>query len=381
MSEQTLYILVVEDEDAHSELIRRAFALHAGRFRLVVVESLEEARACLAQHPQPDLVIADLLLPNGQGIELLPKDKNPIFPLVVMTSYGDEKAAVEAIKAGALDYVVKSVRTLPDIPHVAERALREWEHIVERARVEKEIRKLNEELERRVMERTAELRAVNKELEAFAHSVSHDLRTPLRGVREFSRALLQDHADQLDAQGRDYLQRIHAASQRMGQLIDDLLEMSRITRGEIRRERVDLSVMAQKIAAELQGLQKERQVIFDIRPGLVAHGDACLLRVVLSNLLGNAYKFTGERELARIEFGRTQVGGVSAYFVRDNGAGFDMTYAEERLFAVFKRLHSDSEFEGTGVGLATVQRIIHRHGGRVWAKGKVNRGATFYFTL
>jgi light-regulated signal transduction histidine kinase (bacteriophytochrome) len=251
---------------------------------------------------------------------------------------------------------------------------------IERVRAEQKTRKLNEELEQRVLARTAELQAVNKELEAFAHSVSHDLRAPLRGIHGFSQALLEDHSDQLDTQGMDYLQRVCAASQRMGQLIEDLLNMSRVTRGEIHREKVDLSALALKVAAELQESQPERQVEFDIAPGMVANGDARLLRVVLDNLFGNAFKFTGERERARIKVGCARVNGISTYFVQDNGAGFDMAYVE-RLFTVFKRLHSDAEFEGTGVGLATVQRIIHRHGGRVWAEGVEGEGATFYFTL
>jgi signal transduction histidine kinase/response regulator of citrate/malate metabolism len=542
MKEQTLNILVIEDENAHAEMIRCAFVRSADHFCLTLATSLGEARDRLTQGFQPDLVITDWFLPDGQGTELLSGEHDVApFPLIVMTSYGDEKAAVDAIKAGALDYVVKSTTTLPSMPHIAERALREWRHIAERARaqkvqaalyriseatnaaqdldelfasvhgivgklmparnfyialynagtatlsfpyfvdenkeqvaprkfdwdftqhvlqteepllvtpqtcqellkekgikpvgkttctywlgvplkahqtvgvlavqsytpgtkfgeeeeniltfvstqiataiervqVEKKITKLNEELEHRVQARTAELQAVNEELEAFAHSVSHDLRAPLRGIHGFSQALLEDHSHQLDAQGMDYLQRVCAASQRMGQLIEDLLNMSRVTRGALRRERVDLRALACKVAAELQESHPERQVKFDIAPELVVNGDARLLRVVLDNLLGNAFKFTGERERATIKVGCTNAHGLPTYFVQDNGAGFDMTYAE-RLFAVFKRLHSDAEFEGTGVGLATVQRIIHRHGGRVWAESVEGEGATFYFTL
>ncbi len=251
---------------------------------------------------------------------------------------------------------------------------------IENARLYEQIRRYAAELEQRVAERTVELAAVNKELETFAYSVSHDLRAPLRSIDGFSRALLEDYEDRLDAEGQDYLHRIRAACQRMGQLIDDLLRLSRVTRTEMYRAPVDLSALAQEIAVELQEMQPERQVEFIIQPGLMADGDARLLRVVLENLLGNAWKFTGKQERARIEFGLTEVGGQQAYFVRDDGAGFNMAYAH-KLFGAFQRLHSVAEFDGNGIGLATVKRIIHRHSGRVWAEGSVGQGATFYFTL
>ncbi len=206
------------------------------------------------------------------------------------------------------------------------------------------------------------------------------MRAPLRSIDGFSQALLEVYTNKLDEQGQDYLRRVRAASQRMGQLIDDLLALSRVTRSEMRREEVDLSALAQVVAAELQHSQPERQVEFVIAPGVVVNGDAGLLRVVLENLLGNAWKFTGKKAQARIEFGVSEHNGKPTYFIRDNGAGFNLAYAD-RLFGAFQRLHSGEEFSGTGVGLATVQRIIHRHGGKVWAQGEVEQGATFHFTL
>lgn len=225
-----------------------------------------------------------------------------------------------------------------------------------------------------------ELSAVNKELEAFSYSVSHDLRAPLRSVDGFSKAILEDYADKLDEQGRDYLQRVRAASQRMAQLIDDLLNLSRVTRGDMRREPVNLSVLAETIAEELKKTQPERQVEFVIEEGLTVNGDARLLKLVLENLLSNSWKFTAKHTRARVEFGAERSDGKFAYFVRDDGAGFDMAYVE-KLFSPFQRLHAPTEFPGTGIGLALVQRIIHRHGGHVWAQGEVEKGATIYFTI
>jgi PAS domain S-box-containing protein len=235
--------------------------------------------------------------------------------------------------------------------------------------------------EKVLQEYSTQLEATNKELEAFSYSVSHDLRAPLRSIDGFSQALLEDYGDSLEAEAQHYLQRVRAGSQRMAQLIDDMLALSRLTRSEMRHETIDLSALAQTIAAELHQAEPARQAKFIITPDLTVQADARLIRVALENLLGNAWKFTAKRSAAHIEFGiLSQADDQPAYFVRDNGAGFDMTYAD-KLFGAFQRLHTPAEFTGTGIGLATVQRVIHRHGGQVWAEGAVEQGATFYFTL
>ena len=234
--------------------------------------------------------------------------------------------------------------------------------------------------EQEILRRSQELEIANKELETFSYSVSHDLRAPLRGIDGFSQALQEDYEQQLDDTARDYLRRIRAATHRMGELIDDLLNLARVTRAEIHRESIDLSRLANEVAQELRSSDPQRAVALKIAEGMKAEGDTRLVRVALQNLIGNAWKFTSKREQAEIEFGEKTANGNRAYFVRDNGAGFDPSYAS-RLFGPFQRLHPANEFPGTGIGLATVQRIVHRHGGTVWAEGLVNRGATIYFTL
>lgn len=243
-----------------------------------------------------------------------------------------------------------------------------------------QIHGLNEALEERVRGRTRELEVANRELEAFSSSVSHDLRAPLRTIDGFSQALAEDYSGTLDANGKYLVDRIQSGTRKMAQLIDDLLALSRVTRSELQRGPVDLSEIVESLLQQQRRRQPGRDVQTVVQPGVTAQADARLIRIVLENLVSNAWKFTGKRPVARIEFGTSQVGGAPAFYLRDNGAGFDMRYASQ-LFKPFERLHPMADFEGTGIGLATVQRIIERHGGRVWAEGVPEAGATVSFTL
>ncbi|MCX7634902.1 MAG: PAS domain S-box protein, partial [Syntrophales bacterium] len=255
-----------------------------------------------------------------------------------------------------------------------------YEDVTARKQAEDEVQRLTAELEERVRRRTAELEAANRELEAFSYSVSHDLRAPLRAIDGFSQAFLEDYGDTLDEKGRDYLQKVRQGAKRMGFLIDDLLKLSRVSRAEIAYETVDLSGLVKAVAGTLQENEPSRRVEFVIAEGIAVQGDRRLLGVAITNLLENAWKFTARSETARIEFGAVTLANERVLFVRDNGVGFPGAYAD-KLFHAFQRLHRSEEFPGTGIGLATVRRIVNRHGGRIWAEGEPGKGAVFYFTL
>jgi PAS domain S-box-containing protein len=283
-------------------------------------------------------------------------------------------------KDGRIIWVAVNATLLRDASGRPQRTVGVIQDITDRMKAEDEIRALNAGLEERVKERTAQLETANKELEAFSYSVSHDLRAPLRSIDGFSRIIQDRYSTNLDSSAKGYFDRVREATRRMGQLIDDMLMLSRVTRTEMKRDDVNLSEMAEGIIQELRQRDPQRNVEFVAAQGAVAKGDAHLLHIVLDNLLGNAWKYSGKREVAKIEFGLAHADGKSAYFVKDNGAGFDMAYAE-RLFNPFQRLHTSSEFPGSGIGLTIVHRIIQRHGGSMWVEAAVDKGAAIFFKL
>jgi two-component system, NtrC family, sensor kinase len=316
------------------------------------------------------------------------------IPIIMLTAVEDRETMIQGLGAGADDYIAKSseldlvrARVRAQIRRKQfedeHRAVREQllraEYEAGKARSALEVAETRAALTEQLESKNAELQLKNDELESFSYSVAHDLRAPLRSIDGFSLALLEEYNERLDDEGKQYLQYVRQSTQRMARLIDDLLALSRVTRGALDRAETDISSMASGIAVRLARSAPDRKVDIAVADGLVADCDYRLLTIALENLIGNAWKFTGKRADAHIEVGVTE-GRPRTYFVRDNGAGFDMAYSS-KLFGVFQRLHSGNEFEGTGIGLATVQRIIRRHGGRIWAEGAVGHGATFYFTL
>src|SRR2546422_983768 len=385
-------ILLVDDRPENI-LALEAVLADLGQ-NLVKADSGRQALRCVLEQDFA-VILLDVQMPGMDGFEtaalIRERERSMHTPIVFLTANDQSEPAVfRGYSVGAVDYLFKpyipgilksKVAVFVNLFQMRERVRQQAEQltainqslaqeITERKRVEEELQKYSWQLE-----------AANRELEAFSYSVSHDLRAPLRSIEGFSRALLEDCGDKLDVAGKDSLQRVCAASQNMAQLIDALLALSQVASGEMQRESVNLSALARTIEGELRKTEPDRHVEFFIQEGLVVNGDTRLLRVMLENLLGNAWKYTSKHPCARIELGvARQADGTQAYFVRDDGAGFDTAFVN-KLFGAFQRLHPDSEFKGTGIGLATVQRIVHLHGGRVWADGAVERGASFYFTL
>ncbi|HEY6514561.1 MAG TPA: ATP-binding protein [Steroidobacteraceae bacterium] len=351
-------LLVIDD---NADLREYISSLLAPEYEVsTAIDGLQGLTA--AQEVVPDLIVSDVMMPGLTGTELVRElradPRTASIPIILISARAGQEAAVAGLDAGSDDYLVK--------PFAAPELL---------ARVRTHV-----QLARKRREWISELEAANRELDAFTHSVAHDLRAPLRGINGMAEILFESKLQQLDSEGQKFLRYIHDSGNRMSQLIEDLLKLSRTTRGELNRQPFDLSGLVHEVIRQLRGSDPNRQVDFIVADTVHADADPRLLRAALENLLSNAWKFTGKQASARIEFGIDDNAGGPVYFIRDNGAGFDMAYAA-KLFGVFQRLHSAAEFDGTGVGLATVQRIITRHGGRIWAQSAVNKGATFFFTL
>ena len=355
-------VLVVEDENNYAGMLAE---LLSRTCEVRLTDRGEQALQLAAEHPSPDLILLDWGLPDITGLAVCQALKaapaTAAIPVIFLTGRSDAEGEVQVFEAGAVDYIRKPLN-----PALVTARIRMHLALAEQSRA--------------LRQRTEQLESLNRELEAFSYSVSHDLRAPLRAIRGFSLALQQDCGEQLGEQGRDYLQRVMAAGERMEELIVDILALSRVSRSQFETGSVDLSRLVRTTAEVICQQHARSNISISVQEGIEARGDVRLLRIAMENLLENACKFTSQTEHAKIEFGMRIEEGVPVYYVRDNGAGFDPRYAD-KLFVPFQRLHNNGDYPGTGIGLATVQRVISRHGGRIWGKSGVGQGAEFCFTL
>ncbi|HEY2083508.1 MAG TPA: response regulator [Verrucomicrobiae bacterium] len=359
-------ILIVDDERAQMQALCNTLQDH--HYETTGFSVPQDALAALRQRDF-DLILADLMMPEMDGISLLKAalEVNPDLVGIVMTGQGTIDTAVKAMKAGAVDYILKPFKLSAILP------------VLSRALAIRRLRAENLELSRAVRKHAADLEEANKELESFSYSVSHDLRAPLRAVDGFTSMVLARFSDQIPPEARRLLLQVEKSAKRMGQLIEDLLRFSRLSRQPLSTGQVDIFEMVNGIVQELRNEAGDREIETRIAELPEVVGDSSLLRQVFVNLLSNAFKFTRNKK-GLIEIGCDVAGPENIFFVKDNGAGFDMAYSQ-RLFSVFQRLHTEDQFEGTGVGLSIVQRIVQRHGGRVWAEAEVGKGATFHVAL
>jgi len=372
--EATVSILLVDD-DATKRFALRTILAPLGEDVVEASSGADALRQLLRK--EFAVVLLDVRMPTMDGFEtaqlIRQRPRSELTPIIFVTALNQgETNAGRGYELGAVDFVFA-----PVVPAILRAKVAVF---VELYRAQQELRRYRTQLEHLVEERTTALTAINRELEAFSYLVSNDLRAPLLAFDGLSEALLADYGGKLDDRAKDYLQRMRRASQRMGDVFDGLQSLFRVTGGDIHRENVDVSAMAAEILEEMRASNPDRHVTVTILPELSVSGDVRLVRILLGNLISNAWKFTSKTEDAVIEVGCEGVDGESRLFVRDNGAGFDMINAH-KLFGAFQRLHSQTEFPGMGIGLATVRRIVNRHGGRCWAEGAVGEGATFYFVL
>jgi len=367
--------ILLVDDDATKRFAMKAVLEPLGQNVVEAASGPDALRQLLKQDFA--VILLDVRMPGMDGFEaaqlIRQRPRSELTPIIFVTALDRAETDMgRGYDLGAVDFVFA-----PVVPAIMRAKVTVF---VELYKAQQELRRYRTQLERLVQERTTALTAINRELEAFSYSVSHDLRAPLLSFNGLNRTLLDDYGDALDPRAKDYLQRMRLASERMASVFDGLQTLFRLTSGEIHREPCDISAMAEEVVDEMRAANPSRKVEVEIASGMTASADPRLARILLTNLISNAFKFTGKEPVARIEIGTEIVDGDTRLFVRDNGVGFDMIYAH-KLFGAFQRLHSQSEFPGAGIGLATVRRIVNRHGGRAWAEGAVGEGATFYFVL